>query len=102
MPRWQPAKPRTRIRVVERGRGHWEERDHALDIPHGIDTFDFKLTETGHERLERIFLDCCAERRTRGGIEGQAGRATDREVDMPPRLFLCIVRHESTRHGCQL
>lgn len=64
IPRWQPAKPRTRVTVKECGRGHWEEQDHGLDIPHGIDTIDFKVTGTGHERLEQIFLDCCAERST--------------------------------------
>ena len=60
--RWQPAKPRTRIKVVECGRGHWDERDHGLDIPHGIDTTDFRVTGTGHERIERIFSDACRDR----------------------------------------
>jgi hypothetical protein len=32
-----------------------------LDIPHEIETTDFKVTGTGHERTERIFRDCCAE-----------------------------------------
>ena len=61
--RWQPAKPRTRIKVVECGPGHWDEQDHGLDIPHDIHTMDFKVTGTGHERIERIFQDCCAHRR---------------------------------------
>jgi hypothetical protein len=63
MPRWQPAKPRTRIKVVECGPGFWDERDHGLDIPHEIETTDFKITGTGHGRIEGIFRDCCADRR---------------------------------------
>ena len=51
MPRWQPPKLRTRIKVIECGRGHWDEQDHGLDIPHGIHTIDFKVTGTGHERI---------------------------------------------------
>lgn len=42
----------------------WDERDHGLDIPHEIETTDFKVSRTGHERIERVFHDCCAERRT--------------------------------------
>jgi len=41
----------------------WEEPDHGLDIPHAIETTHFRVTGTGHERIERIFHDCCAERR---------------------------------------
>ena len=52
--KWQPAKPRTRIKVIECGAGHWDEQDHGLDIPRGIHTTDFKLTGAGHERIERI------------------------------------------------
>ena len=55
MVRWGPAKPRTRIKVKECGAGNWDERDHGLDIPHGIHTIDFKVTGTGHELIERIF-----------------------------------------------
>jgi hypothetical protein len=61
--RWGPAKPRQPIKVVECGRGHWDERDHGLDIPHEIQTTDFKITGTDHRRIERMFNDCCAERR---------------------------------------
>lgn len=61
--KWQPAKPRTRIKVVECGDGHWDEQDHGLDIPHAIDTIDFKVTGMGHERIEGIFKDWCADRR---------------------------------------
>lgn len=60
MPRWGPAKPKTRMKVVECGAGHWDEQDHGLDIPHGIDTTDFKVTGTGHERIEKAFADGCA------------------------------------------
>ena len=60
--RWHPAKPKTRIKVVECGPGHWDEQDHGIDIPHGIETTDFRITGTGHERIERIFEDCCRGR----------------------------------------
>jgi hypothetical protein len=42
MPRWGPAEPKTRVKVAECGRGHWDEQDHGLDIPHAIETIDFK------------------------------------------------------------
>ena len=57
--RWQPAKPRTRIKVVECGPGHWDEQDHGLDIPHGIDTVDFRVSGTGHHRIERTYTEGC-------------------------------------------
>jgi hypothetical protein len=60
--KWGPRKPETRIKVVECGAGHWDEKDHGLDIPHGLDTIDFKVTGTGHERIEQIFADCCSGR----------------------------------------
>lgn len=59
--RWGPAKPRTRIKVIECGAGHWDEQDHGLDIPHGIDTIDFKVTGTGHERIEQAFDRACRD-----------------------------------------
>ena len=59
--RWGPAKPKTRIKIVECGQGRWE--DHGLDIPHELETFNFRVTGTGHERIERIYSDCCADRR---------------------------------------
>lgn len=58
--RWQPAKPRQPIKVVECGPGLWD--DHGLDIPHEIETIDFRVSGTGHRRIERMFHDCCAER----------------------------------------
>jgi hypothetical protein len=59
--KWQPAKPKTRIKVTNCGQSVWE--DHSLDIPHELETFNFKVTGTGHERIERVFSDCCADRR---------------------------------------
>ena len=60
--RWGPAKPKSRIKVIECGRGHWDESDHGLDIPHGIQTIDFKVTGTGHERIEAAFAEGCRNR----------------------------------------
>ena len=59
--RWQPAKPRTRIKVACCGQAIWD--DHGLDIPHELETFNFRVTGTGHERIERIFNTCCADRK---------------------------------------
>ena len=56
MPRWGPAKPKTRIKVVECGA---DEQDHGLDIPYGIHTTDFKITGTGHEWIEEAFDEGC-------------------------------------------
>ena len=44
-----PAKPRERIRVVECGRGKWDERDDGLDYPEVIEKTDFRVTGTGDE-----------------------------------------------------
>ena len=57
--RWQPAKPWTRIKVVECGPGHWDEQDHGLDLPYPIDTIDFRVTGTGHDRIERTYSEGC-------------------------------------------
>ena len=59
--KWQPAQPRTRIRVTECGSGVWDEKDHGLDYPAPIHTIDFKVTGHGHRRIERMYLDGCAE-----------------------------------------
>jgi hypothetical protein len=59
MPRWGPAKPKTRIKIIDCGAGHWDEQDHGLDIPHGIHTTDFKVTGTGHQRIERAYSEGC-------------------------------------------
>lgn len=61
--KWGPAQPKTRIKVIECGRGRWDETDHGLDIPHAIDTFDFKVTGTGHERIEKAYTEGCTNRR---------------------------------------
>ena len=84
--RWQPAKPRTRIKVVECGAGHWDEQEHGLDIPHGIDTIDFKVTGTGHERIERMYQDGCANRRMILGY-------SDKQPEQRIAGWLC-------RHAC--
>ena len=63
MVKWQPAKPRQRIKVIECGPGHWDEQDHGLDYPHAIETIDFKVTGPGHERIQRFYRDCCADHR---------------------------------------
>ena len=76
--RWGPTKPRQAIKVVECGRGRWEERDHGLDIPHELETTDFKITGTGHRRIERMFQDCCAERRTYA--DGLSDKAAEQRI----------------------
>ena len=72
--KWQPAKPRTPIRVIECGGGVWDEKDHGLDYPAPIHTTDFKVTGTGHRRIEQLYLNGCAEvgRRFTGYEEKQA------------------------------
>jgi hypothetical protein len=61
MLRWQPAQQRTRIKIIECGPGRWDEQDHGLDYPAPIHTIDFKVTGTGHRRIEQLYLDGCAE-----------------------------------------
>ena len=80
--RWQPAKPRTRIKVVECGPGHWDEQDHGLDVPHEIETTDFRVTGTGHERIEGIFDSGCRDRR-------QIGSLNERQVEQRIAAWLC-------------
>ena len=62
--RWGPANPRlfAPIKVVECGPGEWDERDHGLDYPGPLHTIDFRVTGRGHERIERMFQNGCAER----------------------------------------
>ena len=69
--RWQSAKPRIRIKVVECGLGNWDEQDHRLDYPHSIETIDFKITGTGHERIERIYKECCRDYRSVAGFNNK-------------------------------
>ncbi len=60
--RWQPAKPRQPIKVFECGLGVWDEQDHGLDYPAPLHTIDFRVTGRGHERIETLFQNGCAER----------------------------------------
>jgi hypothetical protein len=60
--KWQPAKPRLPIKVVECGPGKWDEREHGLDYPATIHTTDFRVTGRGHARIEQLFQNGCAER----------------------------------------
>jgi hypothetical protein len=69
--RWGPAKPRHRIKVAECGPGRWD--DHGLDYPDAITTFDFKVTGTGHERIERVYREGCANRRLILGFNDKQG-----------------------------
>ena len=57
--RWQPVKPRARLKIVECGPGRWDEQDHKLDFPGPIETMDFKVTGTGHERIEKTYKEGC-------------------------------------------
>jgi hypothetical protein len=84
--RWGPAKPKSRIKVTECGRGHWDEQDHGLDIPHGIETIDFKVTGTGHERIEAAFNEGC-----RNGWQIVAVPRGQRELEIA--VWLC-------QHAC--
>ena len=60
--KWQPAKPRTQIKVVGCGSGHWDEQDHCLDFPATIEIVNFRVTGTGRERIARIYKEGCANR----------------------------------------
>ena len=80
--RWQPAKPRTRIKVTDCGAGRWD--DPGLDIPHDLETFNFKVAGTGHERIERIFADCCADRR------GYAAGLSDKPLEQRIAKWICL------------
>ena len=57
--KWQPAKPPTRIKVSNVAPGIGLSRTTGLDIPHGIDSIDFRITGTGHDRIERIYEAGC-------------------------------------------
>lgn len=60
--RWQPAKPKLPIKIVECGPGTWDERDHGLDYPCELYTTNFRVTGRGHERIEQLFQNGCQER----------------------------------------
>ena len=82
--RWGPAKPRERIKVVECGFGVWD--DHGLDIPHEIETINFKVSGRGHERIEGMFLDCCRDRK-------HLHAANDKQLEVRIAAWIC-------RHAC--
>ena len=82
--KWGPAKPRTRIKVFDCGLSVWD--DHGLDIPHGLETFNFKVTGTGHERIERIFCECCADR-------SRLSMLSDKQPEQRIAAWIC-------RHAC--
>ena len=84
--RWQPAKPRERIKVVGCGRGPWDEQDHGLDFPDAIETINFRVTGTGHERIATIYKEGCANRRI---ISGFNEKQTEHRI----AAWLC-------RHAC--
>ena len=84
--RWTPAKPRTRIKVIKCGAAHWDEQDHGLDYPGPIDTIDFKVTGTGHERIEGAYQEGC-----RNGWKLAAFNKGQRELEIA--AWLC-------QHAC--
>lgn len=96
--KWGPRKPRTSIKIVECGQGHWDEKDHGLDIPHGLDTTDFRVTGTGHERIEQILRLLFGAVAHQALPESAAGAAY-RCLDLPSRLFIRAVRHEGEGDG---
>ena len=92
MPRWGPAKPKTRIKVIECGAGHWDEQDHGLDVPHPIHTIDFKITGTGHERIEKAYDEGC-----RNNWQLVAFDKAQRELEIA--AWLCQHARSSSSHG---
>jgi hypothetical protein len=57
--RWRPAKPRQPFKIIECGRGHWDEDEHKLEVPGPVDTIDVKITERGHEQIGKAYKDGC-------------------------------------------
>ena len=82
--KWGPAKPRVPIKVVECGPGLWD--DHGLDIPHEIETTDFRVTGRGHERIEGVFHECCTDR-------SPLGSADSKQLEIRIPVWIC-------RHAC--
>ena len=74
-------------KVIECGQGVWDEKDHGLDYPAPIHTIDFKVTGDGHRRIERLYLDGCAEvgRRFAGYEEKQ----------LEQRIAMCLCQNAS-------
>ena len=60
--RWGPAKPRVPIKVAECGSGRWDESDHGPDYLGALHTIDFRVAGRGHEWIETLFQNGCAER----------------------------------------
>ena len=81
------------------GAGHWDEQDHGLDIPHGIDTIDFKVTGTGHERIERIFDQACRDCGVVAGFNDKQPEHRIAAWPMSARLFVRAVRHEGAGYS---
>jgi hypothetical protein len=56
------------------------EQDHRLDFPGPLETIDFRVTGTGHERIEKTYNKGCAScRPLRSSV--RAPPATQRIVD---------------------
>jgi hypothetical protein len=72
------------MKVADCGQGIWD--DHGLDIPHELETFNFRVTGTGHERIEQIFCDCCADRRALASLN-------DKQPEQRIAAWIC-------RHAC--
>lgn len=72
------------MKVTDCGRGTWD--DHGLDVPHELETFNFRVTGTGHERIERIFCYCCADRR-------RVALLKDKQPEQRIAAWIC-------RHAC--
>ena len=84
--KWQPAKPRERIKVVECGRGTWDERDHGPTIRHSIECTDFKVTGTVMSDRTRLREGC--DRRTISGLittSSRSLRIAAGSADIPAR-----------------
>ena len=90
--RWQPVKPRTRIRVFEGGAGVWDEQEHKLDFLGPIETVDFKVTGPDTSGINRIYRDCCADRRKIADFN---------EKQAEHRISAWICRHACSRCSTQ-
>jgi hypothetical protein len=98
--RWQPAKPRVPVKVVECGPGEWDEQDHGLDYPGPLHTTDFRVTGRGHERIEKLFQDGCNERGRK--FVGYNHKQPEQRIAMwicLQRVVIRALRHEGPRNG---
>ena len=72
-----------------------------MDIPHGIDTVDFRVTGTGHDRIERTYTEGCVNCRKIIGFNEK--QPEHRIADWLCRhLLVRAVRHEGEGHDCWL